>query len=260
MCWSQTPKLNPPREKGFMDFDMFRGVVDQLTAFAKHGRISLSLSFAGESLLHPRFGEFLDYVVGLRKGGMAFELRLYTNGLLLNEHAEQLVRSRTTVCVSIHRPLNTQLTENILDYNRRRAEVSPVYGHLVAPLNGAMVLEEFGRDAKGAYEEYVPILDKVDFYHMYTEDLRRTDGAVPVPCREPFYYMAVLWNGDVVPCCHMLSSGSFSMGNVRDGLLDVWMGDRYVRLRDGDTRGFPCERCMIHRGIIIQSMGRARVK
>ena len=64
---------------GYMSFELFRDVVDQL---AGRDVVQLNLHQASESLLHPRIAEMVAYAKerGLRR------VRFATNATLLNEH------------------------------------------------------------------------------------------------------------------------------------------------------------------------------
>jgi MoaA/NifB/PqqE/SkfB family radical SAM enzyme len=58
-------------------------------------------------------------------------------------------------------------------------------------------------------------------------------------CHHLFRCMVVLWNGDVVPCCHDVA-GLKIVGNVKDSsLYEVWHNQKYALLR---KQGF-CENC-----------------
>jgi hypothetical protein len=58
--------------------------------------------------------------------------------------------------------------------------------------------------------------------------------------------MAIFWNGDVVACCSNIA-GQDLLGNVADkGILDVWKGAGYRKLRyellTGNPKGL-CSSC-----------------
>lgn len=62
-------------------------------------------------------------------------------------------------------------------------------------------------------------------------------------CSEPYYGINILWDGDVVPCCHCVS-GNRVMGNVfESSVRGVWRGKMFSDLR---RRGF-CEGCEVYK-------------
>ena len=90
ICWSQNPQIYPPREKGFMDPELFKNIIDQLAEHRKntHKRIFLSMGYGGESLMHPHFDELLVYAASKK----CFKIQLITNGIHLKEHLDVLLR------------------------------------------------------------------------------------------------------------------------------------------------------------------------
>ena len=62
-------------------------------------------------------------------------------------------------------------------------------------------------------------------------------------CSEPYYGINILWNGDVVPCCHCVA-GNRVMGNVfKSSVQEVWAGKLFSDLR---RRGF-CVGCEVYK-------------
>jgi MoaA/NifB/PqqE/SkfB family radical SAM enzyme len=61
-------------------------------------------------------------------------------------------------------------------------------------------------------------------------------------CRSPYYYMAVMWDGRVIPCCDV--TGTEVLGDLNtQSLKDIWYGDKFklARKRDLET----CRSCNI---------------
>lgn len=62
-------------------------------------------------------------------------------------------------------------------------------------------------------------------------------------CSEPYYGINILWNGDVVPCCHCVA-GNRVMGNVfKSSMLGVWDNVNFRMLR---LKGY-CEGCEVYK-------------
>jgi len=64
------------RSKGYMTIELYKKIINQL-----HPRISLALSFGGESGLHPDF----EWMVRYASKKQFRNLSLYTNGYTLNK-------------------------------------------------------------------------------------------------------------------------------------------------------------------------------
>ena len=238
ICWSQNPQIHPPREKGFMSPWLFKKIVDQLAEYYEtksHRRMFLSLSYGGESLLHPDFDELLAYAASKR----AFKIQLITNGILLREHLPELNRHKVLVTVSYHAhppELKKQVDQNITSLLVRRG---------LNRTNIAVVDAEAPGLFKEAKAKFGPMVYN---YPLITEDLKYVDGerAGESFCRFPFTNMVALWNGDVWPCCRLLSSDFPSLGNLNESTVaEVWDGEAYKRLRQ-DPDSYPCRNCELY--------------
>jgi len=79
-------------KKGFMSFELFKKLIDEISENNEY--CSINPYFRGESLLHPQFNEFMDYIYesSLEKPVCEY-IVLHTNGLLLNEkNAKSILR------------------------------------------------------------------------------------------------------------------------------------------------------------------------
>jgi len=159
------------RPVGYMDFKHFRGLIDEVPE-----GMPVTLSYGGESITHPRFGEMARYA---QERG--HKVVVYSNGI------QPYPESVEVVTYAKPPPI-------ILTWNQRFEKpntLKPIYTF----------------------------------------------------CAELYYGINILWNGDVVPCCHCVS-GNRVVGNVfKDGGLEaVWHSLNYWRLR---IRGH-CGDCEIY--------------
>jgi sulfatase maturation enzyme AslB (radical SAM superfamily) len=240
VCWSQTPTLREPRVKGYMQKELFQKVIKELSVDPEMH--SVALHFAGESTLHPDFQEYSYTAKDCHFG----ELSLATNGTLLTSEARKtLVDCYDKLAISLH---NTPKLSGIID-------------------NYVALTKEAGDKARGyriniVKDEYSPSeLYKLN-YNLSKHNLTVKEIAAlsedmhcnivrtqyyPM-CPNKYYYMAVLWNGDTLPCCHLISSGTWSLGNVAEkSLHDVFYGYKYKRLRQGHEKNTPCQNCTVRR-------------
>jgi len=258
MCWSQNPRLQPPRPKGYMKFSLFKHLINELEAYwsqtpiyqGKHvGRspFTVAFSYVGESLLHPQFKEFIEYLVD---SGLWCRKVIYTNGLLLDKYVNLLATHFYRVNLSYHNPPRKEVLENVKMLKQKRGSRGKpaIYGNIVR--------DEFNEyDLCRAISAFKPLVDVLTVKGMMTEDLRYANGyRQPRMCQSPFFYLTVLWNGDTLPCCKLLSSGSFSMGKIQDGLEAVWLNSKFEDLRNHRLEGYPCEDCMLYRGLASHNL------
>jgi len=241
MCWSQNPKLYPQRPHGFMNWQLFTKVIDELAVYSieSNRTIELCMNYGGESMLHPRYAEMLRYAFNKNR----FCLRAITNAALLTpETSKTLIECNVSVTVSIHN--TAQLSEVYRKVSTlttcRRGKTKPF-------LDGSIVVCEFERkELMRQLRWWTRILDEVRVYPLMTEDLKYVNYQKPKrpKCKQPTYYMGILWNGGVYPCCHLLSTDFKGMGNVAEtSIAEVWDGERYRLLRQRQLLDAPCGSC-----------------
>jgi hypothetical protein len=106
-------------------------------------------------------------------------------------------------------------------------------------------------EAAAAFLDHVPlqvVVGEKPPSQAISPDQRVTSTSVPLKivrnyCPSLFHYIGVLWNGDMVPCCHDVA-GHRVMGNARtQSLKEVWNSSAYRDLR---RIGY-CEGCEVYR-------------
>lgn len=238
VCWSQNPKLHPPRPRGYMTTQTFTKIMDELAGF---NDLTVALSYSGESMLHPRFTE-----LSRKASKQGFKhLQLATNGTCLNNKTiKVLAECYTQLAVSLH---NTPLLPKIIRNTKRlhlAVEKSP---SCVMRVN--IVAEEF---APVEIDKLVQMMyghcNGMKVFNMITEDMHDLSGRRKFEfCPPMFSYLGITWDGETVPCCHILSPGTFTLGNVVESSVErVFNGTQYRNLRYGKVEGTPCEKCDVY--------------
>jgi radical SAM protein with 4Fe4S-binding SPASM domain len=70
-------------------------------------------------------------------------------------------------------------------------------------------------------------------------------------CRSLYCYMAILWNGDVVPCCYDVA-GRKVLGNVKNkSIKTMWHDDAYKLLRSQGS----CYDCELYKYVSDETRG-----
>lgn len=243
VCWSQRPKLHPARPKGFMPKELLDKILMELKRDFDTKNITVGLSYGGESMLHPEFEQFARacHDVGFKN------LQLPTNGIMLNEARNQvLLDNFTELAISIHKsphlPRVIEKTKKL--YLQRGQKFTP-------SIRANIVMEEFTqKELDRLGQQLANCVDAIRSVTAISEDMKGQCDKSPMwpLCASTYVYMAILWNGDVLPCCHILSPGHWSLGNVaKDTLRKVWLSPPYKALRQGRFGGTICERCQIRR-------------
>jgi radical SAM protein with 4Fe4S-binding SPASM domain len=69
------------------------------------------------------------------------------------------------------------------------------------------------------------------------------------PCARPLFYMAIQYNGDVVPCCNDINSEYVVGSTAKESLKDLWVDEKLTDLRKMHLAGnIPamCRKCCAH--------------
>jgi radical SAM protein with 4Fe4S-binding SPASM domain len=235
------------KKKGYMDFNLFKKIVDEAQAFVHN----IYLFLGGESLLHPHLCEMVKYA-------KSYDIRLQLNTnatLLTGEKAINLLETGIDSVVFSFEGYDKETYErirvnadfdetlhNITNFLAKKKEMG-----LDKPSTTLQVIEFdslFGKTRSQRAEfrkrfQSLP-LNRFSFIKPHNfggkiEGVAQKDyrpkGNVYSPCTFLWYSMSVLWDGTIVPCCLDLG-GAYSLGTVADmSLAEAWNGERMRALR-----------------------------
>lgn len=239
-CWSQSPSLYPARPKGCMTSELFYKILDEIKTHHKASEMVVAPSYAGESMLHPKFEEFV-----LAMHAMGFrEMQIATNGTCLNKHMNKvLLKAFDSIAISVHKQpgMGRVLLKARRLYAMRKGEYPRMRLNIVAEEFTQNDLNMIAVKMRG-YTDGVKIISYIS-EDMKTAQKKPSTWSV---CTSMSMYMAVLWNGETLPCCHILSPGNWTLGNAdKTSLRRVFRGNAYASLRAGNVTGTPCEFCEV---------------
>ncbi len=249
-------------EKGFMDFDVFKKIIDEASGFV----CDVNLFHRGESLLHPEIFEMIKYA---KDKGLS--IRLNTNATLLDEERSyQILDSdldflsfsfdgyEKRVYEKIRKGADFDKTlDNILRFlsiKKRLHKNSPYTTFTVIEFpNGSP-----GEMRKDIKKQFIKKFDSLPLNQFVTRAPHNWAGGYDkknkisrksfLPCTFPWYSLAIFWDGRVVPCPQDFF-GELALGNIEDSsLLDIWNGSKEIFLREKLSRReyediVPCNRC-----------------
>jgi radical SAM protein with 4Fe4S-binding SPASM domain len=245
------PRRQMTRETGFMDFDLFRKIIEE----AAPGVEMVYLHFMGESLLHGKIQECIDFA-----SGRGMTVAMATNATLLtDERIDGLLRSRLDALLVSFDGGSPAVLERIrrgADFSSVRGQVlrllqkserctpdfNPVIQFIRMPENEGD-LDRFLALWKAFPQARVKIKDLHDFGNQL-DDLKRMkhgDGEITIPfdrvCYEPWRGLVIGWDGRAVPCCNDYD-GKTVLGNLRQqSLAAIWNGERMRQFRTSHKRG-----------------------
>ena len=231
------------REGGFMDFDLFKKIIDD-SPDLEH----LCMHNWGEPLLHKDIFKMIEYA---KNKGVNYVV-MNTNGTLLTDKMiDQIVNSKLDIIrFSIDGSAETfmrvrgvelkKIEQNINKLKnvkeRRRPELK---------MGVVFTVEE---DTEGDAEEYITHWEKV------VDHVRLQPKLIPSPrteiCPEPFGKdygkLVVLWDGRVIPCC-VDYNATLTIGSVQNETIqNLWKNEKMDFLRKQHLEGkFPdtCANC-----------------
>jgi len=231
------------REEGFMDFALFKKVIDD-----SPGLEHLCMHNWGEPLLHKDIFRMFDYAA---KAGVR-HIVMNTNGTLLTDRMiDRIVDSPLSIIrFSIDGSPETfqrvrgvpldKIERNILKLKEKKESRRPELGMGVV----FTVEEDTHQDIKEFAAHWESIVDHVRTQPKLIQSPRRE--VCPEPFGKDYGKLVVLWDGTVIPCC-VDYNASLKLGNAwQDRVPDLWHGAEIERLREQHLSGrFPdtCANC-----------------
>jgi len=242
-----------------MDFNLFRNLIDQAREIPTIKQLGLSVG--GEPLLHSSFIEMLHYATNPQ-----WKLTFFSNGMLFSDKIAEAVVDLGVDGINFSLDGIGLKHENIRLGSRYEAVKTNILkllefrGNLKKP-RVYVNLVQFNhteQDIQDFLDEWVGIVDSVGI-SVYLDQIFQTDSRAlfwresatynAKYCQSPFYYMAVLWNGLVVPCCHDIG-GQHPIGDLRkDTLIDVWGSRAYRELRMHGIH--VCKKCNVWKKLFV---------
>jgi radical SAM protein with 4Fe4S-binding SPASM domain len=239
------PNKNLPRDqKGIMDFDLFKKIIDECSNFAR----DVYLHHRGEPLLNPRIFDMISYA-----SAAGLKTRMHTNGTLLTkDKAEEMLKSGIDMISfsvdgftresyeKVRVGANFEETISNIVYfanlKKQKGKRKPYIvveriafktQKIVAPIEKVKQLEkelkEAGVDEIITKEEYIWAEEDVKL----PENLKRQYCV----CTFPWYAMVICANGSVLACPQDYRA-VMKMGDVnKERLSQIWNGDAYRQLR-----------------------------
>lgn len=239
------PGQNQPRKKGYMDFGLYRKIIDEC---AHYPGINIVLHLLGESLLHKDLIKMIKY--GKQQGDI--KLALSTNATLLNDqYSKELIYSGLDgihfsidglteetyekVRVGANFEKTIQKVKRFIELKKTSQRTYPIIEiQIIRMQETQQELQDFvrlwQRESKGT-NTIVSVKSYYSWGGLVADQEVKKGIDCRVPCPTIKYLLVIFWNGDVVPCCTD-AYGYFKMGNVCDQtILSIWRGERMRQFR-----------------------------
>lgn len=232
------------RERGYMDFALFRKIVDDAS---KIGVKMVRLYALGEPMLHRRI---IDMIAYTKQKGL--RIRLVTNGTLLDserigailrsgvDSGDRIIFSVLGYSKEVHERImkgvdHTQVVNNIHNFLELRARQGQ-NGPVVEIVFLTMLENEKERYQFSTYwrsvVDHVRVEDTIS--RQFAEFKSGASSTLPVretTCNYLWDRMLVFWNGDVTICIADLD-GTYCLGNLRErSVSELWNSEALMSLR-----------------------------
>ncbi len=229
-------------EKGFMDFPLFRKIIDESREFVS----DINLIHRGEGLLHPEFPRMAEYA---HEAGIT--TKFHTNATLLDGP-----RSRALIEAGLD-----QISFSFDGYDKKTYESIRVNADFEKTIRNIVQFLEIKRELRRKKPH--AILELINFSEIYgaidnrqkrdflsrfkglplnrieIKDMHNWAGEIGkgrkmrryVPCTFLWQALIIFWDGSVLPCTQDFH-GYLTLGNVRqESLAEIWNNEKMVRLR-----------------------------
>lgn len=234
---------------GFMDFDVYRDIVDQAASL---GVSSIKLNWLGEPLLHPRI---VDMVCYAKEKGI-IDVMFNTNAVLLTEQvaSELIDAGLDKLFFSFDSPFKEeyenirvganyeQTLENIKALQllkQKKGRRSPLTRVSMVLMPGShSSLEHF----VNLFRNIVDIVAYVEYRQPLIKEVESYNDSIAQPppifaCSQLWQRMFIAWDGEVVVCC-VDSERELVVGNIKKNSIDeIWNNDKYRYIRECHMKG-----------------------
>ncbi len=232
----------PKNKKGFMEFNLFKKIVDE----AKDFIFDVSLYHRGESLLHKDFLKFLNHSTKYK-----WRTKLHTNGTILNDEIiEGIIKSglyrisfsfdgyepstyeKIRIGANFKKVLNN--IKKILKIKNSYKKKFPIIAIELIDFQGS---EISNRKKREKFLENFKNLGHVEIVirkiHNWAGYMKDNKGKLKfTPCTFLWHGMVVLWDGTAMPCAQDFFE-YYKLENLKDkSIKEIWNSEKLVKLRE----------------------------
>lgn len=242
---------------GFMDFELFKKIINE----ARHFAYDMNIHHRGESNLHPRLPEMIEYAT---KNGIP--VKLHTNGTLLTERrSRELIESGLSLISfsfdgytkDVYEKIRVnakfeKTTRNITRFLQLKKQMNSPRPKTVMEVMENLNGFDFKEEDKQHFLDMMKNLDR-----LIIKNPHNWAGNIPidtfsdnelVACTFPWHAQVILWDGRVGPCPHDFMA-EIILGDVKEqSLVEIFNSPETIELRrrhlELDIRDYsPCNTC-----------------
>jgi len=230
-------------DKGFMDMDLFRKIIDEAAAWV----YDVHLLHRGESLLHQEFFAMVEYATD-----KDVRTKLHTNGTLLDEEkSRQMIESgidqlsfsfdgydkETYERIRVNGNFD-QTVKNIQRFLAIKKEMKSKKPHTILELINFpdSRIKSDSAKQKAFRDKFKGLpLDRFvvkEFHNWAGEVEMQHTKKTFSPCTFLWNALVIFWDGAVLPCSQDFF-GYYILGNVKtESLAEIWNNVKMIHLRE----------------------------
>lgn len=242
MCFTTTDAFRNEVDKGFMDFELFKKIIDEAV---RYNAYSIRISHRGEPFIHPQAVDFIKYA---KQKGIK-EVATLSNVLALTpeifEKAMLAGLDWLTISVdgigetyeSIRQPAKFEDTVNTIKEYKRIKDQAKSKKPVIKIQSIWPAIKDNAQEWIDLFSPYVdnmasnPLID-----YLHNDDPETIEYWDDFDCPTPYQRLTVLFNGKV-PYCHNDEFEMMIIGDVNnESIYSIWNGEKMNMIREAHRR------------------------
>ncbi|MDD5108768.1 MAG: radical SAM protein [Candidatus Omnitrophica bacterium] len=273
MCFTTTGDFRQKVDKGFMDFSLFKKIIDEAVSYKIY---SIRLSHRGEPFINPQIVDFISYA---KRAGVK-EVSSLSNILALTPELFEKSMKAGLDWLTI--------SFDGLKENYEKIRKPAVFEESVQKIKEYKRIKEAAKSSKPVIkiqsvwpaikdcaDEYIDLFDPyvdaitsnplIDYLH--NDELEKIEYWENFDCPVPYQRLTILFDG-LVPYCHNDEFNTFIIGDIKlDKVYNIWNGLHMTKVRQShrEHKGVEllsaCKRCFLPRKVepIVENFGGKKV-
>lgn len=238
------PHSKMRRAQGFMDFSLFKNIIDEVAGFAE----CIDLDLMGESTMHPNIIEMIQYC---KKAGL--KVTLNSNMVKVDQKlGKSLIDSGLDMLVmsidSVHKETYEKLRRGA-SFDETKHNVHTLLSldskdlyrvvQMVYITHNKAEAGQFIRHWRNSNANFVRIqpYQNVDKQNLQLNALPARRRSKRRPCIHPWKKIAVCWDGTAVICCNDYDKFKVVGDVKKESVLDIWNGQGMQGIRRNFVAG-----------------------